>query len=126
MLCASLVHARGLKLHQQPGVVAGNFDFAFALGALTCRFWPLFVCLFGVNGSGIAAPQLVAAFAAHGFDIDLFIGIAADELVRRLEDVGVECARKSLVAADHDEQHALLRPRDEKADGTGCRSFRRK
>ncbi len=50
------------------------------------------VGLVSVDGSWVAAAHLVAAFAAGGFNVDFFIGIASDELVGGLEDVGVECA----------------------------------
>ena len=67
----------------------------------------------GVDGDGIAAAHLVAAFAADGFDVNFFVGVSADELVRGLEDVRVECAGEALVAADNDQQHTLLGPGDE-------------
>ncbi len=72
-------------------MVAGNFDEALARAANLVGDTVL-VGLIGVDGGGIAAAHLVAAFAADGFDVDFFIGIAGDELVGGLENVGVECA----------------------------------
>jgi hypothetical protein len=92
-------------------VVAGDFDGALARLADLAGVAVL-VGLLGVDGRGIAAAHLVAALAAHGLDVDLLVGVAADELVGGLEDVGVEGAGKTLVAADDDEQNALFRPRD--------------
>ena len=83
----------------------------FALADLAASA-PLFVGLLGVDGGGIAAAQLVAALAADGLDVDLLVGVAGDELVGGLEDVGVEGAGKALVAADDDQQNALFGPRD--------------
>ena len=80
---------------------------------LTLCALAVLVGLLGIAGRRIAAAHLVAALAAHGLDIDFLVGVAVDELVGGLEDVGVEGAGKALVAADDDEQDALFRPRDE-------------
>ena len=83
---------------KQAGVVAGKLDGALTGAADLVRVAVL-VGLLGVEGGGIAAAQLVAALAAHGLDVDFLVGVAADELVGGLEDVGVEGAGKALVAA---------------------------
>ncbi len=107
MFCASS-KTRGLELEQHAGMVAGDFDGALALaGGLGVA--AVIVGLLGVHGVGIAAAHLVAALAADGFDVDFLVLIAGvDELVGGLEDVGVEGAGKALVAADDDQQNALL------------------
>ncbi len=78
----------------------------------TLRACSIRVRLLAVHRHRIAPPHLVAALAAHRLNVDLLIGVGVDELERRLQNVRVERARKSLVAADHNQQHALLRPRD--------------
>ena len=112
MLSAKFVDAAGLKLEQHAGMIAGDFDRRFAI-AVPGELTPCSSADFVVNGGGIAAAHQVAALAAHGLDVDLLVGVAGDELEGGLEDVGVECAGKALVAADDDQQHALLRPGDE-------------
>ena len=101
-----------LELEQHAGMVAGDFDgrlSAFLAAGCACSS----VCSVIVGG-GIAAAHQVAALAADGFDVDFLVGVAGiDELEGGLEDVGVECAGKALVAADDDEQHALFGAGDE-------------
>src|SRR5580692_10756434 len=71
------------------------------------------VGLLGVCSNGIATAHLVAALAAYGLDVDFLVGIAVDELVGDLENVRIECAGETLVAADNDHQNSLFRPGNE-------------
>ena len=80
------------------GMVAGDFYRALARTADLARLAVL-VGLFGIGSGRIAAAHLVAALAADGLDVDFLVGVAGDELVGGLENVGVECAGKALVAA---------------------------
>ena len=79
-------------------VVAGDFDRALARTADLARPAVL-VGLVGIGSGRIAAAHLVASLAADRLDIDFLVGVAGDELVGGLENVGVECAGKALVAA---------------------------
>ena len=100
------VNAAGLELQEHSYMVAGHFGLDLALAHL--ELVAKLVGLFVVNRRGKMAAQLVAALAAHGLHVDFPVRIAVDELKRRLENVGVEAACKSLVAADDHHQHPLL------------------
>jgi hypothetical protein len=101
--------ALAFKLQQHPRMVAGDFNLGLALAGPGDA--AVVAGMLGVDGRGIAAVHLVAALATHGFNVDLLIRVAVDELEGRLENVGVEGSGKTLVAADDDEQDALLRAR---------------
>src|ERR1035441_3794146 len=87
-------------------MVARDLDRRFAVTHLAGD--ALVVSLLCINRGGVAAAHHVAALPAHGLDVDLLVSVAGDELEGGLENVGVECPGKAFVAADDDEQHALL------------------
>ena len=103
-------HARDLEFHQQAGMIARQLHISLAWAPHLSRL-ALLVGLLAVYRYRIAPPHLVAALAAHGFNINFFVRVAVDELVRDFQNIGVEGAGKALVARDHDQQHALFRPR---------------
>src|SRR5579862_1113871 len=68
------------------------------------------VCLLAVLRRRKAAARKIPALAAYCLHIDFLVWIAGDELKCDLEDVGIKGACKSFVAADDNQQHALLGP----------------
>ena len=81
-------------------------------GARTLRSLLLFGSLIELRRR-ITPPEQIAPFAADGLDVDFLVAVFGDEIRRRLEDVRVERARKSLVARNHHQQDALFRPREQ-------------
>jgi anti-sigma-K factor RskA len=59
------------ELQQHPRVVAGDLDRNLALAGLVTL--AVVAGLLRVNRGGIAAAHLVAALAAHGFNVDLLV-----------------------------------------------------
>src|SRR5882762_2261640 len=55
-----------------------------------------------------AAAEEVAAFAAHGENLNLFSGIGSDKCLPRFDQVRIESSTQSLVSRDQDEEVALI------------------
>ena len=93
-------------------MIAGDFDGRLALADLAgdALVVGLLRCRRRRDSGGASWSRPLRPTASTSICLS---GVAGDELEGGLEDVGVECAGKALVAADDDQQHALLRPGDE-------------
>src|SRR5579872_6210070 len=84
-----------ISLAQNAEMLAGNLHLAR----------PAFARLGSI---GITPLEEIAPFASYGFHVDVLICLRQQEARSRFEDVGVECAGKSLVARNHDQSDVLL------------------
>src|ERR1700753_458844 len=102
---SQLEDALVFQLEQHARMVACHFDAALTgLASGT-----LFLRGLRVHGYGITAAEQVTGLAADGLDINLPAGFRTGEVAGScLEDVGVECAGEAFIAADHNEENALL------------------